>query len=99
MSKTDKTTLRRTLHLDEIDLPLLSPEIASKLLSHKFILRTSHNSAAGKKQVEEIFSWLRDTCESYFMVRGPEQDDDGIKYYIYFADELEAAQFKLTFPT
>lgn len=97
MEETDKIALRRTLHLDAADLPLISPELASKLLSHKFILRSFHSNA-GRDEVEEIFSWLRENCKSHYMVRGPEREDDGIKYYIYFADDSEATQFKLTFP-
>jgi hypothetical protein len=42
--------------------------------------------------------WLRDTCKHFYSVRGPEQDKDTVKYYIYFENEEEATLFVLSFP-
>jgi hypothetical protein len=92
-------TLRRTRHLDECDLNRIDSRnaVLYALLSNKIIMRASDNKE-GEKQIEQAFMWLRDTCQHFYSVRGPEQDKDNVKYYIYFENEEEATHFVLVFP-
>jgi anionic cell wall polymer biosynthesis LytR-Cps2A-Psr (LCP) family protein len=92
-------TIRRTRHLDESDLDRIDRrnEVMFALLSNKILMRASDNKE-GEKQIEQAFMWLRDTCKHFYSVRGPEQDKDTVKYYIYFENEEEATLFVLSFP-
>jgi len=90
-------TLKRSLHIDPEDIPLLDEVTKQNLLKHKLIMRAG-NSEEGVEEIEKMFTWVAETCENHYMIRGPQDDQDTIKYFIYFADETEATQFKLTFP-
>lgn len=91
-------TLLKTHHVDDCDLSLLSEDERSALLNGKFILRAGNNDE-GASEIEAVFDWIKENVKNFYHVRGPEHDQDSIKYYIYFVDKDEAVQFKLTFPT
>jgi len=90
-------TLNRSLHIDDDDIQLLDEDTKVLLLKYKMIMRAD-NTDEGAAELEKIFTWVKENCQNHYRVRGPNHDKDTIKYYIYFTDEAEATQFKLTFP-
>ncbi len=92
-------TIRRTKHLDECDLNRidLRNDAIMKLLNNKLIMRADNNQEGGE-QIEEAFGWLRDNCQNFYSVRGPEADKHSVKYYIYFMNAEEMLLFATTFP-
>lgn len=92
-------TIRRTKHLDSWDMAIINyeNEAVMKLLSHKLIMRAS-DTVEGEKQIEHVFTWLKDNCKNFYSVCGPKPDKDTIKYFIYFVDEDEMLLFAASFP-
>lgn len=101
---TKSLSIRRTLNIDEFDLPLMSSDLGLRLLKHKFIIRGDALDEC-KEQIEEIYRWTRDNVSNHYMVREPMPVDSSdytstmsFKTYVYFSDRDEAMTFKLTFP-
>ena len=92
-------TIRRTKHLDECDFDRIDArnESIMTLLNNKLIMRADDNEE-GEAQIEQAFTWLKDNCQDFYSVRGPESDKHTLKYYLYFMNDDEMTLFAASFP-
>lgn len=91
-------SIRRTKHLDHCDLDRLDfrNKAIMTMLDNKLIMRAP-DSKESEPVIEKAFTWLKETCQHFYSIRGPETDKFTIKYIIYFMSEEEMTMFAITF--